>query len=183
LWLESAGSQILCQKVALHCIAVHTYCINRNLPCALTEMAGKLHELKETTTDAVNIIKELRDPEVQKTIENIKIIASTVNNIVAVFMDPQFAKNTENINQASNHIKETIIAVQNTAAELNKAGTMNEVTQTIKSIRMIVESFSEVKTKGGMIVSITNLLLSVKQVLEEAQNLRNTPRILSATQN
>jgi uncharacterized protein YjgD (DUF1641 family) len=137
-------------------------------------MTGKLHELKETTTDAINIIRELRDPEVQKSLENIKAISSTVNDIVAIFKDPQFAKNIENINLAANYLRESMQAMQNTAAELKKAGTFDEVNKTIKSVRTIIDSFSEVQTKGGMIVSITNLLVSVKQLLEETQRVRKT---------
>jgi uncharacterized protein YjgD (DUF1641 family) len=137
-------------------------------------MTSKLHELKETTTDAINIVKELRDPEVQKSLENIKAISNTVNDIVAVFKDPQFAKNVENINLAANYLRESMVAMQNTAAELNNAGTLDEVNKTIKSVRIIIDSFSEVQTKGGMIVSITNLLVSLKQLIEETQKARRT---------
>jgi uncharacterized protein YjgD (DUF1641 family) len=145
-------------------------------------MTGKLHELKETTTDAINIIRELRDPEVQKSLENIKAISNTVNDIVAIFKDPQFVKNIENISLAANYLRESMVAMQNTAAEWNKAGTLDEVNKTIKSVRTVIDSFSEVQTKGGMIVSITNLLVSLKQMVEETQKLRNAaPKILSTT--
>jgi hypothetical protein len=38
-------------------------------------MAGKLQELKETTTDAETIIRDLRHPDVQKSLENIRAIS------------------------------------------------------------------------------------------------------------
>jgi hypothetical protein len=145
-------------------------------------MTGKLHELKETTTDAINIIRELRHPEVQKSLENIKAISSNVNDIVAIFKDPQFVKNIENINNAANFLRESTVAMQNTAAELNKAGTLQEINETIKSVRTVIDSLSEVQTKGGMIVSITNLLVSVRQLVEETQKLRTAaPKILTTT--
>jgi hypothetical protein len=138
-------------------------------------MPGKLHELKETTTDAVNIIRELRDPEVQKSIENIKAISRTVNDIVAIFKDPQFVKNIENINLATNHLRESMVSMQTTVSVLNKAGTLEEINKTIRSVRATIDSFSEVQAKGSMIISITNLLASLKQVLEEAQKIRKSP--------
>lgn len=121
---------------------------------------------------AISIIRELRNPEVQKSLENIKAISSKVNDIVAIFKDPQFATNINNINIMANHLKESIVAMQNTAAELNKTGKLDEVNKTIKSVRTVIDSFLEVQTKGGMIVSITNLLVSLKQVLEETQKVR-----------
>jgi len=138
-------------------------------------LTGRLHELKETTADAASIIKELRQPEVQKSLENIKAISSSAKEIAAIFKDPQFAKNVENLNLAAERLKEATVAIQNTVAELNKAGTLRELNMTIKSVRNIMDSLASTESQGGMIGSITHLVLAVKQLLDETQKLRNAP--------
>lgn len=138
-------------------------------------LPSKLHEVKETTTDVINIIRELREPEVQKSIENIKAVANAVNDIAAIFKDPQFSKNVENISLAAANLKVSMVAVQNTAAELNRAGTLAELNLTIRSVRNLVDSLSNIQAEGGMIASVTHLVVAAKQLMEEAQKIRNDP--------
>jgi hypothetical protein len=59
-------------------------------------MGGKLNDIRETSSNAIQIIRDLKNPEVHESLNRVKDIAATVKEIVESFKDPSMVKNIEN---------------------------------------------------------------------------------------
>lgn len=61
-------------------------------------VGGKLNDIKETVSDAVEIMREIGTPGVQETFDQIREIAIIGKEIMEVMQTPGWQKNLENIN-------------------------------------------------------------------------------------
>ena len=95
----------------------------------------KLHEIKETASDAVEIMRQIRNPEVQESLNKVKETATIVNEIIQSIKTPEIIKNIENFRLISENMKEASTKIQNTMQQLRETGVIDETTQLIKSTK------------------------------------------------
>ena len=72
---------------------------------------GKLSDIKETASDAVEIMRELGTPGVQETFDIIREVAITAKEIMETMKAPEWQRNMENIRMISqnfNQISESL---------------------------------------------------------------------------
>jgi len=137
---------------------------------------SKLHDIKETASDAVEIIRQIGTPGVQDSLNNVKETATMVNEIIQGFQSPEIVKNIENFRLISENLNEASTKMQNTMQQLRETGVIDEATDLIKSAKGKINSFDD----GGegsingqdlhdvstatkeMLVSIKDLMIELK---------------------
>jgi len=137
---------------------------------------SKLHVIKETASDAVEIIRQIGTPGVQDSLNNVKETATMVNEIIQGFQSPEIVKNIENFRLISENLNEASTKMQNTMQQLRETGVIDEATDLIKSAKGKINSFDD----GGegsingqdlhdvstatkeMLVSIKDLMIELK---------------------
>jgi hypothetical protein len=130
-------------------------------------MAEKLKDIKETASDAVEIIRELGSPEVQESLEKIKETAKTAREVIESFKDPAMVTNIENIRKMTESIDSTSTRMEKVVIELKSSGILDETRETIKSAKTTMSSIGDGKNMGEMVDAIKEMLRSISGLMEE----------------
>src|SRR5215217_3362123 len=104
-------------------------------------MADKLKDMKKTTSDAVEIIRELGSPDVQNSLEKIR-------------------KTTESFEKTSARIERVTM-------ELKNSGVLDEARETIKSAKNTISSVGDSKNIGETMDALKEMLRSISALIDE----------------
>lgn len=131
-------------------------------------MPEKLKDIKETASDAVEIIRELGSPDVQESLEKIREVAKTGREIIESLKDPAMVTNIENMRKMVESAESTSARLEKIAMEMKSSGILDEARETIKSAK---ETMSLVGSGGGnmgeTIDAIKEMLRSVSGLVDE----------------
>jgi hypothetical protein len=120
----------------------------------MTEKEGKLHNIKETASDAVAIMRELGTPGVQESFEVIREIAVIAKEIMETMKTPEWQQNMENIRVISQNINSVSTTMDKTTTGLKETGLIDDAKDLINAVRSKMDSFgggsdSEQSAGGG----------------------------------
>jgi hypothetical protein len=158
---------------------------------------GKLHDIKETASDAVEIMRELGTPGVQETFDMIREIAAIAKEIMETMKTPEWQQNMENIRVISENINNASARMDRTTKELKETGVIDDGKELIKAIKSKLGPFdggssssegrqaagtTTTKTAAGGIggQDLKELSTSFKEMLESVKALVEELRITMA---
>lgn len=107
----------------------------------MPEKEGKLHDIKETASDAVAIMRELGTPGVQESFEVIKEVANIAKEITETMKTPEWRQNMENIRLISENINSVSTRMDRTSAGLKETGIIDDAKGLINTVRSKMDSF------------------------------------------
>ena len=120
----------------------------------MPEKEGKLHDIKETASDAVAIMRELGTPGVQESFEVIREVAKIAQEITETMKTPEWQQNMENIRLISENMNTVSARMDKTAAGLKETGIIDDAKGLINTVKSKTDSFGagadgEQRTAGG----------------------------------
>ncbi len=151
---------------------------------------SKIHDIKETTSNAVEIMRQIGTPGVRDSLNKVKETATIVNEIIQGLKTPEIVKNIENLRLISENMNEASTKMQNTMQQLRETGVIDEAAELIKSTKGKINSFGD----GGegsingqdlrdvstatkeMLVSIKDLMIELKVTVassKKSETIRN----------
>ena len=130
-------------------------------------MAERLKDIKETASDAVEIIRELGSPDVQESLEKIREVAKTAREIIESLKDPAMVTNIENMRKAAESIENTGARMEKVTTELKNSGVLDEAKETMKSARGTISSMGDAKNMGETMDAIKEMLRSISGLVDE----------------
>ena len=83
---------------------------------------GKLHDIKETASDAVEILREIGTPGVQETFDKIREVAVIGRDIMQLMKEPEWQRNIENMQLISQNFNQASERMDRTMKELKETG-------------------------------------------------------------
>ena len=108
---------------------------------------GKLHDIKVTTSNTVEIIRQIGSPEIQGTLNKVKETATLVNEMMQSLKTPEIVQNIENFRLISENMNEASTKIQHTMQQLKETGVIDESTELIKFAKGNFNSFGVFVTK------------------------------------
>jgi len=159
---------------------------------------SKLHEIKETASDAVEIIRQIGTPGVQESLNKVKETATAVSGIIQDLKAPEMVKNIENFRLISENMNEASTKMQNTMQQLKETGVIDESTDLIKSAKGKINSFGEGDSINGqdlrevsiatkeMFVSLKDLMMELKVTVAsstQSGTIRNVKETINEASN
>lgn len=108
----------------------------------MPEKEGKLHDIKETASDAVAIMRELATPGVQESFGVIREIAVIAKDIMETMKSPEWQQNMENIRVISENINSVSARMDRTSAGLKETGIIDDAKELISTVRAKIGTFS-----------------------------------------
>jgi hypothetical protein len=153
-------------------------------------MGGKLNDIRETSSNAIQIIRDLKNPEVHESLNRMKDIAGTAKEIVESFKDPSMVKNIENFRLALESIERISSKLDSLRGEAQNSGLMDEISSTIRAGRLALDTInSEGSTKElvsasrNLISEISSMVLEIKQLLHTIGSADGNPDIAGIVDN
>jgi protein subunit release factor A len=134
---------------------------------------GKLSDIKETASDAVEIMRELGTPGVQETFDNIREVAITAKEIMEIMKAPEWQRNMENIRMISQNFNQASERMDNTTKELKETGVIDDAKELIKTAKEKIGSFGGTEGGGGGmgLQDLKEMTTAVKEMLESIKGL------------
>ena len=135
------------------------------------EKTGKLHDIKETASDAVEIMRQIGTPGVQESLDKVRATATIAKEIMESLKSPEIVKNIENIRMISENMKEASTKMQDTMKQLKETGVIDEAKELIKSTKSKIDAFGgsgEGSISGQDLRDVTT---AVKDMLESIKGL------------
>ena len=155
---------------------------------------GKLSDIKETASDAVEIMRELGTPGVQETFDTIREVAITAKEIMEIMKAPEWQRNMENIRMISQNFNQASERMDNTMKELKETGVIDDAKELIKTAKEKIGSFGGGQDLKEMTTAVKEMLESIKGLVDELKvtvaeskrsgtmhNIEQTTRELSDT--
>jgi hypothetical protein len=158
----------------------------------MPEKEGKLHDIKETASDAVAIMRELGTPGVQESFEVIREVAKIAKEITETMKTPEWQQNMENIRLISENMNSVSARMDRTTAELKETGIIDDAKELINTVRSKMGSFGgdgdgsegqQSAAAGGGGISgqdLKELSTSFKEMLEAIKALASELRLTVA---
>lgn len=135
------------------------------------ERQGKLKDIRDTASDAVEILRELGTPGVQESLDKAKEMAIIAKEIMETMKTPEWRQNLENIQLISQNINSASTRMGDTMKELRETGVIENAQQLIKTVRSKLDFLGEGATGNQNIqeltVSFKEMLQSVKGLVDE----------------
>ena len=148
---------------------------------------GKLHDIKETASDAVEIMRELGTPGVRESFDVIKEVAVIAKEIMETMKTPEWQQNMENIRLISENMNNASARMDRATIELKVTGVIDDGKVLIKAIKDKVGSIADSKGQqtgatatttttsgGGSGISgqdLKDLSTAIKEMLESIKTL------------
>ena len=137
--------------------------------------SSKLREIKDTVSDAAEIMQQIGNPGVLESLNKVKDTAKAVNEIIRGLSTSEMVKNIENFRLISENMNETSAKMENTVTQLCETGFMYETSELVKSAKEKINSFSidddpnNINGQDLRDVSIASkeMMLSIKDLVNE----------------
>ena len=140
-----------------------------------TIKSSKLREIKDTVSDAAEIMQQIGNPGVLESLNRVKDTAKAVNEIIRGLSTSEMVKNIENFRLISENMNETSAKMENTVTQLRETGFMYETSELVKSAKEKINSFSiddDPNNINGqdlrdMSIASKEMMLSIKDLVNE----------------
>ena len=130
-------------------------------------MGERLKDIRETTSDAVSIIRELGAPGVQESLGKILETTKAAKEIVDALKEPEFVKNIENIRLTTESMQDASIKIENTLREMKQTGVLEQAREAIRTANTVLDSLSTNKDFGEMNEILKATLSSIRDLVDE----------------
>jgi len=134
---------------------------------------SKLHDIKETVSDASEIMRQMGSPGVLESLNKVKETATQINEIIQGLKTPEMVKNIENFRLISENMNETSTKMQNTMQQLRETGVIKEATEVIKSAKGKINSFYDGGEQSINGQDIRDVSVTTKEMLASIKDLMN----------
>jgi hypothetical protein len=135
-------------------------------------MGGKLNDIRETSSNAIQIIRDLKNPEVHESLNRVKDITATVKEIVESFKDPSMVKNIENFRLTLESIERISSKIDSLRNDTQNSGLLDEISSTIRACRLALDTLNSeggtkelVSASKNLISEFSSMVFEIKQLL------------------
>ena len=130
-------------------------------------MGEKLKDIKDTASDAVEILHELGTPGVQASLDRIRETAKMAREVIESLKDPEMVKNIENIRLTAEAMQNASMKIENIVLDIKQTGVIDEAKETIKSARNTMNSLDNKQNFAEMTNDIKEMLKSIGGLVDE----------------
>ena len=135
--------------------------------------SSKIRDIKETASDAAEIMRMIGNPGVVESLNQVKDTAKTVRGIIQDLSTPEMVKNMENFRIISENMNEASTKMQSTMRELKETGVIYEASGLIKSAKGKIDSFDQDGMDNIMGADIREMSAASKDMLVSLKDLMN----------
>ena len=134
---------------------------------------SKFQDIKDTASDAAEIMRHIGSPDVLESLSKIKETATVVNQIMHGLSTPEMVKNIENFRMISENMNEASTKMKSTVEQLRETGVINEASDLINSAKGKINSFGNIGEDGLSGQDLREVSTASKEMLVSIKALMN----------
>ena len=132
------------------------------------EKTGKIKDIKETVSGAVELMQQLGKPGMQESFGKIMDAAMVAKEIIKDLKTPEMVRNIENFRLISENMNQASTRMQDTIKLLEDTGVINEARGLIKSAKGVMDSFGESGQDLPQVgIAIKEMVNSMRDLVDE----------------
>ncbi|MDE1843929.1 MAG: hypothetical protein KGI10_01210 [Thaumarchaeota archaeon] len=129
------------------------------------EKTGKIQEIRETVSCAVEIMRQIRAPGVQESLGKIVDMSTVAKDIIEALKTPEMVKNIENLRLITQNINEASEKMQGTIKLMEEIGVIQEAKEFARSAKNMMDLI------GNTGQDLREVNVAVKSVFKSVQVL------------
>jgi muramoyltetrapeptide carboxypeptidase LdcA involved in peptidoglycan recycling len=133
---------------------------------AKEEKTSKVREIKETVLCAVEIMRQIKTPDVLESFGKIMDTGVVAKEIIESLKTPEMVRNIENFRVISENINESSTRMQSMLKQLEATGILNETKGLVTSAKTTVDSFGTSQDLHDMSTAIKDMFKSVRALVD-----------------
>lgn len=135
---------------------------------------GKLSSIRETTSDAAEIMRQLSTPGVRESLDTAKQITDTVKEIMEIMRTPEWVRNIDNISKMVEKMPDM--------SGKSSDGAFGDVKGLVQSAKKVMDNLS--KEEGGIKgQDLKELVAAFKEMLQSFKALADELTAVAAESN
>ncbi|MGI0055797.1 MAG: hypothetical protein ACREAK_00310 [Nitrosarchaeum sp.] len=134
---------------------------------------SKLFDIRETASDAVEIMRHIGTPEVRESLSNVKETVAVVNEIIQSLKAPEMVKNIENFRLISENMNKAATKMQNTMQELKETGVIDKASELMAFAKGKIDSFGDGGENSINGKDLHNVSVATKEMFVSIRELVN----------
>jgi hypothetical protein len=142
---------------------------------------SKLHDIRETASDAVEILRQIGTPGVKESIGKVRETAQITKEIIEALRTPEIVKNIENIRLISENMNVASAKMQKTMEQLKETGVIDEAKELIESAKSKINSFGDGDGGGITGQDVRDVTSAIKEMLASIKGLVDELKITVAS--
>ena len=103
------------------------------------EKTGKIQEIRETVSCAVEIMRQIRAPGVQESLGKIMDMGTVAKDIIEALKTPEMVKNIENFRLITQNINEASEKMHGTIKLMEETGVIHEAKEFARSAKNMMD--------------------------------------------
>lgn len=132
------------------------------------EKTGKIQEIKETVSCAVEIMRQIRAPGVQESLGKIMDMGNVVQDIIESLKTPEMVKNIENFRLITQNINEASEKMHSTIKLMEETGVINEAKEFARSAKGMMDLIGNTgQDLREVNVAVKSMFKSVQVLVED----------------
>ena len=143
----------------------------------MAEKESKLQNIRDTASDAVEIMRELGTPGVQESFDKIREVAIIAKDIMETMKTPEWQQNLENIAKITDNMNSASEKMSNAVKEIKSTGIIDEAKGLIVSTRGTIDTLKGEGGKPGGFQEVREISLAVREMLESIKSLTDELRL------
>ena len=134
---------------------------------------SKLSEIKNTVSDAAELMRQIGNPEVMESLNKVKDTTKMVNEIIQGLNTPEMVKNIENFRLISENMNETSMKMESTVNHLKKTDVIYNVSDLMKSVKDKINSFTDGGSESINGQDLHDVGIASKEMMLSVKDLTN----------
>ena len=143
----------------------------------MAEKESKLQNIRDTASDAVEIMRELGTPGVQESFDKIREVAIIAKDIMETMKTPEWQQNLENIAKITDNMNSASEKMSNAVKEIKSTGIIDEAKGLIVSTRGTIDTLKGEGGKPGGFQEVREISLAVREMPESIKSLTDELRL------
>ncbi len=157
-------------------------------------MSSKLREIKETASDAVEIVKEIGTPEFRDSLDKVRQTTAEAKEIITLLQTPEMQQNIGNMRSTAEAFQSASTSLENVVKQFKGSGlgenfkhTSDMVKDAIDTIKMLQSNKESMAEFNETIRSLRELFDEIKTAISDSKrsgmvrDLKETARDVSET--
>jgi uncharacterized phage infection (PIP) family protein YhgE len=130
-------------------------------------MSSKLREIKETASDAVEVVKEIGTPEFRDSLDKVRQTTAEAKEIITLIQTPEMQQNITNIRSTAEAFQSAATSIENVVKQFKGSGLGDNFKHTSDMVKDAIDTVKMLQSNKESIAEFNETIRSLRELFDE----------------
>ncbi|HEY7733164.1 MAG TPA: hypothetical protein VIB07_00055 [Nitrososphaera sp.] len=130
-------------------------------------MSSKLREIKETASDAVEVVKEIGTPEFRDSLDKVRQTTAEAKEIITLIQTPEMQQNIGNIRSTAEAFQSAANSIENVVKQFKDSGLGDNFKHTSDIVKDAIDTVKMLQSNKESMAEFNETIRSLRQLFDE----------------